>query len=121
MNQNQRKALKAFLSPDTTTIKDVAEVAGLTRPTIYAYLADPEFKAALNQKQGAVIALATARLARLTEKALESLESVLDDPDQDGAANKRLAAKDILRLLDTYTDREIEDRIERLEDQILYS
>lgn len=118
MNTNERKALSAFLSDENKTIEDVASAADLSPRTIYRYLKDPTFKAELKQRQGFIVDRATARLARLAEKAVDGLESVLDDPNQDGAANKRLAAKDVLSLLDTFTNRDLDDRISALEDAV---
>jgi AcrR family transcriptional regulator len=120
VHKNQREALRAILSGENRTIEDVATACGLTERTIYNYLADPAFKAELNQRRGVVIDQATARLASLTVKALDSLESVLDDPEQPGAANLRLAAKDTLSLLDKFSDRELDDRISLLEDKVFH-
>lgn len=115
VNTNQHAALRAFLSGENKTIEDVADACELTERTIYNYLADPEFKAELNQRQGAITAQATLRLANLADEAVSALADVMRNPNQDGATSKRLAAKDMLTLLDTFTDREIIERIESLE------
>jgi AcrR family transcriptional regulator len=109
--------MRAFLSGENRTIEDVAESCGLTSRTIYNYLADPAFKAELTARRNAVIDRATSRLATLTVKALNALEDVLDNPQDPGAANKRLAAKDVLYMLDKFTDRQLDERLTALERQ----
>jgi transcriptional antiterminator len=118
LNQNQKAAIRAFLSEKPRTVAEVARETGVTERTIYNYLEDPEFQAALNQKQAAITTLAILRLGRLAEKALDGLEKVMDNPDMAGATNLRLAAKDVLKLLATFTDQEIENRLARLEREI---
>lgn len=114
LNRNQSKAITALLVH--STIEQAAEAANLTPRTIHRYLDDAEFRAALSQAEGAAIDLATRRLLRLGDKAIDALESVLDNPAQKGAGNKRLAAQAILdHLLKLRELRSVEQRISELE------
>lgn len=120
MNHNERQALNCILDPANRTIEDVAEAAGLSPRTVWRYLRKPEFKAALREKQDAIINQTAINLAGLAGAAVDAFRDVLENPNEPGASNKRLTAKDILKLLDIYADREIIERIEALEEAILY-
>ena len=110
----QTRAIKALLK--YPTIDQVAEAIGVNPRTVYRWLDDPNFKAGLSQAEGAALDLATRRLLLLSDKAIDALESVLDDPAQEGAGNKRLAAQAVLdHLLKLRELRNVEERIVNLE------
>jgi len=111
---NKDKAIVALIENHTVTA--AAANCGLSRKTIYRYLADPAFRAALREREAVLIDTATLRLLGMVGAALDALESVLADPDQPGATNLRLAAGDVLKLLVKL--REVistEDRLANLE------
>jgi len=113
-NKNYPRTVKALL--EHSTIQAAADSIGLNRATIYRYLEDPDFIALLRTAEGQSIDTTTRGLVRLAGKALAALGSVLADPEQPGATNKRLAASAILgHLLKIRELRNIEERLTALE------
>jgi AcrR family transcriptional regulator len=114
LNPNQTKAIKALL--ENKTIGGAAEACGLNPRTINRYFGDPQFKTALSAAESEAINKVTRRLIVLADKALDGLESVLDQPAQRGAGNKRLAAQALLdQLVRLRNYHDIEQRITALE------
>ena len=102
------------------TIDEVAEAIGVNPRTVFRWLDDPKFRSALSCAEGAALDLATRRLLMLGDKAIAGLESVLNDPTQGGAGNKRLAATAILdQLIRLRELRNIEARLTDLEKAVL--
>lgn len=117
MNSNltirQSKALQALLSGDNVTA--CAKAGGVTRTTFYKWLAQPTFKAALNQADGEIIETLTRRLTSLGNLALNNLEAVLSDPKTPPGVRMRAAVEVvncIIRLRELYT---LENRLADLE------
>lgn len=79
LSANQKKALRALLT--CSTIREAAQVAGLGERTVWRYLEDDIFKAELRSLQDKAIQAAAASLSGLTGEAVETLRSVLSDPD----------------------------------------
>jgi len=114
LSRKQLKAITALL--EYPTIEAVSEVIGVNPRTVFRWLDDPKFRSALSCAEGAALDLATRRLLQLGDKAIAGLVSVLDDPAQEGASNKRLAAQAILdQLLKLRELRNIENRLTELE------
>jgi hypothetical protein len=88
----------------------------VSRDTLYAWLAQPEFKAELDKQRNELVAQGFALLFQSVRKAVETLVGLLDDSD---GSLKRLAAKDILDQHAKY--RELDDltcRIEAIEQSL---
>jgi len=114
LNGNQRKAIAALLA--YKTIGEAAQACGLNPSTIHRYFQDPAFMAALRAAEEAVLGNTTRRLLAMATKGLDGLESVLDDPGQRGAGNKRLAAVAILdHLVKLREYHDFEQRLTALE------
>ena len=114
ISRKQTRAIKALLK--YPTIDQAAAEVGVNPRTVYRWLGDPGFRSGLSQAEGAALDLATRRLLLLADKAINALESVLDDPSQEGAGNKRLAAQAVLdHLLKLRELRSIEERLVNLE------
>jgi len=115
LTRNQRKAIQALL--EFTTIEEVAEAIGVNPRTVYRWLDDASFRNALSRAEGEMIDRVTRRLLVLGDKAIEAIEDILDNPDQRGAGNKRLASQAILgQLLKLWELRNIEQRVTALEE-----
>lgn len=115
MNANKRKVLNLMLSPQASTIPQIADSAGLGERTVYSYLADPEFKRELDARLDQAIAEATINLTRISGKAVRTLEAIMDNQEASDT-NRRLAAVSILDA--TLRMQELKattDRISRLE------
>lgn len=108
-------ALESLFQGDPVTV--AAEKAGISQRTLLRWAeSDKEFIAASRRIQARVLAGIVRRLLGLASKALNSLESILDNPKQPGAHAKRLAARDVLSLLREYTETvDHEERIAELE------
>jgi len=105
---NQRKAIEALLGH--SRIEDAAAACGLHKRTLFRYLADADFRAALREQQDRLTAATAARLSGGAGKALATLEAVMDDPLATPAARVRAAvawhkARRDDRLLDDLTER----------------
>lgn len=107
----QHRALVALMAE--RTIDKAAASAGVGRKSLYRWLGEPAFRAALAEAQGAALAGALRRLAALTGEAVDTLSDVLDT----GTPAERLRAADMilshfgkLKLLD-----DIERRLAALE------
>jgi hypothetical protein len=117
ITRNQRKAVAALLK--YKTIGEAAEAVRINPRTLHRWLDDPGFRLELSQAEGEAIDLITRRLLVMGDKALDSLEDVLDCPDQPGASNRRLAALAILdQLLKLRELRNIEGRLTDLEKEV---
>jgi hypothetical protein len=69
LSVRQRRAVAALLSEPT--VAAAAKVAGVSRKTLYRYLAAPTFRAALAERQGDVLRMSAARLAGMLSQALD--------------------------------------------------
>ena len=114
LNANQKRAIAALL--ENPTIGEAAAACNLAERTIYRYLDEPQFRAELSRRESLSMDLATRRLLKMSEKALDALEDVLDYPLQKGATNMRLAAVAVINsLLKIRELRTIEQRLSELE------
>jgi hypothetical protein len=90
-----------------------ARRAGCSRRTVFRRLQDPSFCRAVGTARGQILSRATARLARTSTQAVDTLQKLLDDGS---AAVRRIAAKSLLDSLARLTDlAEVEERIAELE------
>lgn len=96
LTSNQRKALAALLTH--TSVEAAAESIGLARSTLFRYLADDMFKAALAAAETAAIEQAARLMAGASVGAVVALRDVLHDPAA-GPKVKVSAARSILALL----------------------
>lgn len=113
LSSAQRKAIPHLLA--NRTVEDAAKAAGVSERTMHRWLADATFAAALMAAEGDLIDFATRRLVRLSDKAIATLEAVLDD-DQVSANTKIRAALGILgTLTELRTLRNLEVRLMALE------
>lgn len=114
VTRNQRKAIAALLR--YKTIEEAAEAISVNPKTLHRWLDRADFRLALGQAEGASLDRITRRLLVLGDKAINAIEDIIDNPDQPGASNKRLAAQAILdQLLKLRELRNIEGRLADLE------
>jgi hypothetical protein len=79
LTPRKRRALAALLTEPT--VKKAAVRAGVSRETLYKYLAVPEFQSALADAQSSVMQGVKARLAGLLGKSLDVLAGDLESSD----------------------------------------
>lgn len=102
------------------TIEAAAKSAGITSRTLLRWLeSDASFQAAAQTIQLTVMSSIIRRLMAMAEKALNSLDDLMDNPQQRGAHVKRMAARDTLYLLAKYHETiDVEQRLTALENQV---
>ena len=88
ISTNQRKAIEALLA--TNTVAAAAEACGLSKRTIFRYLTDRHFMAALRERETEARARTTARLIGGAGGVLDTLEEIMNDPT--AAPSARVAA-----------------------------
>jgi hypothetical protein len=109
----QRKAIEALLT--TGDKSAAARAAQVRRSTIYRWLRQPHFQAALAEAEAEALVSLSRTLVRLGDKAGRTLESAMDDPD--AALSHRIRAADIVlsRLLQLRELVDLEARVCELE------
>lgn len=105
---------QAIITLLTGTVADAARASGVTERTVYNWLTDPDFAAALAEAESAAVAAVARVMAGGAEKAARALLDVLDDPEATrreriAAARAYLSSLPPIRLLGS-----IEERIDAL-------
>ena len=116
LTPRQLRAIHALLTHPTVTAASV--VLGVAPSTLYRWLSEPLFRAALAQAEGEAVAAAGRRLAALAETALDTVADVMADPTTPAPVRVR-ACEVILNNLLRY--REIiafESRLTALEQEM---
>lgn len=112
LTAKQARAIEALLT--TNTISAAAEVAGVSRRTLTAWLADAQFCAFLRSATDDALAATLRRLTAIGAKAVDQLESLLVDGTKEEIRLR--AASIVLGRLLQVRDRGLEDRIVALEE-----
>lgn len=100
------------------SVVDAAASVGISRRQAYRVIETPVFSAELKRRQSEVLELVARRLSVLAVDAVDALGSILDDPGQRGAGNKRLAAVAVLSVLHEWHELvDIEHRLSQLEER----
>lgn len=110
LTSKQKAAIAALLEGQTQG--GAARAAGVARQTLGKWLNNPDFAQALREGSDGAIRAASARLAALTEAAVDSIEASMTQPTTPGAS-LRLRAADAL-LSHALRIREHADILERL-------
>jgi len=117
LQPNQTEAIAALL--ENASVLQVSELVSVSRSTVYRWLRDPDFQAELRAAEGVILDKASRRLILLADKAISALVSIMDDPTQDGATQKRYAAQTILdNVLKLWELRNVESRLSELEKRV---
>ncbi|MDI6696841.1 MAG: hypothetical protein QME21_17470 [Anaerolineales bacterium] len=113
LTPKKMQAIAALLS--APSVEKASEVAGISKRTLWRWLREDAFKAALTQAEGEAIADATRRLVGLQGAALSVIEQVLADRFQPAPVRLQAAKLifDILLRLRSLTA--LEERLARLE------
>lgn len=98
-----------------STIEEACRMTKISKKTAYKYMDDPEFKQEHLEAKREAMKLITARLQRLSSKALDTLENVLDDPEAN-PSTKVTASKNVLEFAYRgFEDEDISARLEQIE------
>ena len=113
----QRKAIETLLTTGSKT--EAAKAAGVRRQTIYRWLKQPRFRAALVEAEGEALASLSQALVRLGDKAARTLDQAMDNDDATTSAKVRAADVVLSRLLQLRELVDFEKRLAELEAQVL--
>lgn len=113
LNSRQHRAITALLT--TRNISEAATVAQVGERTLYRWLSEPAFRAALSAAEGAAIDAATRSLLALQAGAIDTIEALMNDSEQPGAVRLRAAQSVLDYLLQLRDLRNMENRLAALE------
>lgn len=112
-DRTKEKAIVALLTEPT--VKQAAEKAGIGVATLFRWMNDTEFDAQYQEAKNLAFSQAINRLQQSTGKAVDTLNTVMDDADAP-PASRVSAAKTILELgIKVREQDEFEKRISELE------
>jgi hypothetical protein len=113
LSTKQRKALEALLQ--TGEVSTAATVAHVHRDTIYRWMKQPRFRAALREAEAGAIDEVVRVLIRLSKSAVGTLAQAM--AERDAPIGPRIRAADITlsRLLQVRELAVLEDRLTALE------
>jgi transposase len=108
----QHKAITALLSERTT--RDAAKAAGVSEKTLYQWLNEPAFRAALREAEKSILDDVTRRLSAGASLALDTLKKLVQSARHE--STKLRASVAWLELSLKYRDmHDIEERLTALE------
>lgn len=118
LKTTQLKAIAALLSePD---IKTAAKKAGVGERTLHTWLKEDEaFQEALKQAEQEAVSIAVTRLAGSAGKALDVLNSILDDDTVAAGVRTRAALGLLDKLIQLKQFADLEQRLARIEEALL--
>ncbi len=116
LTPKQRKAVRALLAaPDVTA---AAKEAGCSRDTVYRWMGEPAFVAALHAGEAEALAAVSRSLVRLAERAAATLEGAMSDEGTPAATRVRAADAVLGRLLQVRELVTLETRVRELESRM---
>ena len=113
LTTKQRAAIAALLAGGT--VRAAALAVGVAEKTIYRWMTDPAFSAALKAAEGDAVNEASRQLVSLASVALEQVRTILEDTNTTPTLRLRAAQivlENLLRLRELAT---LEERITALE------
>lgn len=116
LSGRQARALTALLV--NPSVVAAAKKAGLGEATLYRYLADPVFKAALDKRRDALVSSITSSLVGLAGLAIEALRDILQDEDASAAVKSRTALGWLAQMRQSVELVELVERVSKLEEAL---
>jgi hypothetical protein len=117
LTPKQHTAINALIAQ--SSIDSAATKAGVTPRTLYRWLDEPTFRLALNTALDKSIDAAARGLVRLTERAIEVVETVLDNEQLHPATRLRAADLVLSNMLKLAELRTLAQRVAALEDKTI--
>ncbi len=118
LTTKQQAAIAAILR--CPTLAEAAKAIGVARVTVSRWMTDSTFKRELSKAEGDLIASATRRLATLTEKAIRTLEQLLQDKDTPAPVRVRAALGVLESMVKLKSFQNLEERVSDLEGSITW-
>ncbi len=113
LTPKQYKAVRALLAaPDVTA---AAKDAGVSRDTLYRWMGEPAFVAAVREAEADALAAVSRSLVRLATRAAATLEAAMDTPYAPVTVKVRAADAVLSRLLQVRELVTLEARVRELE------
>lgn len=103
----------------TRTVTAAAAQAKVTTRTIYRWLTDPDFKAALAAAEANVLAVTTRAVMAVMLAAVDTLKAAIDDPEAGHGVKVRAADLLLVHAPRLYELRTLEARLAALEEEVL--
>ena len=117
LTPKQEAAVRALLT--SKNVGEAAAAVGVSERTLYRWLTDPAFRAALSVAEGDLLDAATRRLLTLQDDAIGAFEDVLTGgPDVTDTARLRAAQAVLDYLLKLREMRSVEERLTALEAKV---
>lgn len=113
----QVRAVAAIMT--TRTVTAAAAQAKVTTRTIYRWLADPAFQAALTEAEANVLAVTTRAVMAVMLAAVDTLKAAIDDPEAGHGVKVRAADLLLVHGPRLYELRTLEARLQALEEEVL--
>jgi hypothetical protein len=116
LTQRQRRTIAALLS--AKNVRDAANQVKVPERTLYSWLRDPVFKAALYEAEGQLIDQATRRLLKYQEAAINVVLSIMADSHYSASVRLRAAQTILDTLFKLRELRNVEERLAALEELV---
>jgi hypothetical protein len=116
LTPRQRRTIAALLS--SRSVPDAAQAAHVGARTLYRWLTEPKFRAALVDAEGGAIDQATRRLIGMQDGAIDLLADVMQDMKVNTAVRLRAAQNVLDYLLKLRELRNVEGRLAALEEMV---
>ncbi len=113
LTAQQQRAIRAMLT--ARTVEDAAKAAGVSRATMFRWLADASFCDELRRAERDALATVTRRLTALAVDAAQVLDDTMSDPDAKRADKLRAADIALGKMLDLRKLYDLEERVAALE------
>jgi len=116
VTSKQRRAIEALVT--TGQVTDAADAAQVARRTVYRWLRQDAFRAALDEAEAEAVAELSRALLALGRDAVDTIGETMRDPEV--SPTVRVRAADIVfgRMVRLRELTELENRVQALEDKI---
>ena len=116
LSPRQAAAIPHIITARSTT--EAAELADVNRTTLYRWMADPDFRDALEDVRREAADLARTQMSGLLVKAIATLSDVMDSPND--RARTDAARTAVYAILKAEEYKNIEQSLERLDRAIAF-
>lgn len=115
LTPKQLAAIAALLSPQYRSIEAVAVAVGIGERTLFRWLDDPQFAAALERAQRETIGAAVRQLTALAGYGVTTIAKIMADTDAPAGVRLRAAIAVLDAMLKLREHADFEERLVRLE------
>jgi len=118
LRSNQRRALETLTT--TGDITKAANAAGVTRQTVYRWLQEPDFKAALAEVESTALKTLSAELSILAREATGVIRQILRNKKAGSTVRLRAANSVLSNVLRFLELKELDERLTALEERLTW-